>query len=180
MDWLTTSRVRYPCLSQVSLCHKEETVRKSNLLFTDTWLGWAFNVTSLFRIQIFEKVSDALKTLYILSMNKNSTNLNALWGSWWNMYIWLNMESCIILLNCNYSLLNNKRIMKNSNDKSIDPEITLVIVQNLLQLIRVPFHWIGPTGWMDVPSGAVFLDLSLALRSHDQFQTSHWSILLSP
>ena len=33
----------------------------------------------------------------------------------------------------------------------------------------------APRGCGFVPSGAVFLGLSLALRSQDQFQASHWS-----
>ena len=54
------------------------------------------------------------------------------------------------------------------------------------------FHWIGPLGrfgqvvamsvylfiYVYVPVPCNFLGLSLALKSHDQFQASHWSSLL--
>ena len=57
------------------------------------------------------------------------------------------------------------------------------------ELCHSSFHWIGPTNsviesqcssvvlWFcgSAPSGAFFLGLSLALRSHDEFQASHWS-----
>ena len=61
-------------------------------LLTNTCPGLEFNVNSAFKI-----VGDASNTIYILNMNTNSANPNALYISRGKINICLDMESLIII-----------------------------------------------------------------------------------